>query len=358
MKITVDLGPFATELRLLTKIVPAKPAVAITGCVLIETRAAELSMRATDLDVTLTTTCAAVVHEPGSVALQADKLVALVERFEHPQITITTSRTAALIECGAFKTKIQVPNADDFPASSSPSEEATNVVLDGSTLQLMTAMVRHAVSLTSPTMILRGANLTVTDQAMTLAATDGKRLSVVARTPKHGHKLDVTLSAKVMDWLGDHADGDVALSLDGNHIFLSNGKRTLASRVFEGTFPAYARIIPRDNDVDLTCNRTAFASALRRVLMVTEKNKAVYLVLGNGQASLTATAAGFGSAEEPVQVSYAGPDWKVCVNGEFLLDFLESAVNDEIKLQLKAPENPLLFVDGVGHLEVIMPLRP
>lgn len=351
MNVTVNSQALAVELRLLAKVVPAKPVIPILSHVLLTAREG-LHLYATDLEVGLSVTCAAQVDAPGTVALPVGKLLAMVEQFPDADVSISFDKGQALVKCGAFKSRMQALLAADFPPEA--TIEGIASTLNGPAFQQLIARTRYAVSMTASRRILQGALLTLTEGAAAMIATDGKRLAL-ATAACTGAIEHVVIPAKAIDMLPAH-EGDVMVTVGTKHLFFEVGGRLLTSRTFEGEFPAYERIIPRNNDKVVTIDRLALSAALRRVLIAAEDNGAVRIAIDANAMSLASASAEVGSADEVVAVGYGGPPLKICINGSYVLDFLNAATGDATLL-LKDETSAALLTDGPDHLAVIMLMR-
>lgn len=350
---TVNSQVLAAELRLLNKIVPTKPAIAILSHVLLSADPAGLRLRATDLEISLSATCPATASD-GSVALPVARLLALVEQFPDADISIEASAGAGvLVKCGAFKLKLQAMAVVDFPRE--PEAIGASSALDGASMRRMIACTRYAINSTSSKALLQGALLTLSGGVAAMVATDGKRLAL-ATAGRKGDDVSMVIPVKALDALGQ-TQGDVEVTVGARHLHFAAAGRMLTSRTIEGQYPAYERIIPRDNDKHVVIDRLALASALRRVVLVSESNSAVYFNLDAGKIILASRSTEVGTADEEVQVQYDGPPLRICVNGNFVLDFLSAAVNGTVTLSMKDATTAMLLTDGDSHVAVIMLMR-
>lgn len=354
MNVTVNSQSLAAELRLLAKVVPSKPAIAILGHALL--RADErLNLYATDLEVALGSHCAAQVDVPGSITVPAAKLLSMVEQFPDGDVNISLDGGHVIVRCGAFKSRLQSMRADDFPTP--PVLEGTACTLDAGTLLWLLGKARHATSSTATKHVLQGALLKMVGEAAAIVATDGKRL-VLATAGRRGPDMEFVIPSKTMDVLaGQLGVGDVEMTLGPRHLFFSLGDRMLTSRTIDGKFPAYDRIIPRDNDKIVTFDRASLTAALRRVVLAAEENGAVRMNLTSNILELSAASAGIGSANEVVNVEYTGEPLKASVNGGYVLDFLDVSTEPTMTMELKDATSAALLKDGRGCLSVIMLMR-
>jgi DNA polymerase-3 subunit beta len=344
--ITCNSQHLGAELRLLNKIVPAKPAIQILGHLLLRAEM-DFKLYATDLEVGLLTPCRARINEPGAVALPAAKLLQLVEQFPDAEVTIHNDK----ITCGTFTSKMQAISADQFPTPAEVS--GPTLQLNGPALRQMILRTRYVISESGSKYVLRGALLSLTAAGAAMAATDGKRLAL-ATMQYAGDDHQLIIPTATLDMLGSQ-NGDVTLTLGDNHLFFEADGRLLISGMLDSKFPSYARIIPRDNPHTLTVERSALSAALRRILIVAELNCAVYCQLAENQLTLKTSSVEVGNADETVRISYIGPPMTLCVNGRYLLDFLEVA--QTVTIMLKDPDSAMLLTDGVDHLAVVMTMR-
>ena len=353
MNVTINSQELAAELRLLNKVVPTKPTIAILSHALL-TATDAISLYATDLGMALTSPCPGRVDEPGQAAVPVAKLLSMVEQFADSDVLLTSDGRQIGVSCGAFRGKLQALPTEDFPTQ--PEVDGTEVTLDASALRSLIAKTRHAMNASGNTRVLKGALLTFVGDVVALVATDGQRLSL-ATASRAGADLDVVVPAQTLDVLASGRDeGDLTLTVGARHLFFALGGRLLTSRRLEGKFPAYDRIIPRDNALTVEADRHALTAALRRVVLTAEETEAVYLSLAPGLLNMSSASVGIGSANEEVAVGYDGPALKACVNGRFLLDFLNAAQGATVTLALKDEKGSLLLTDG-DHLGVIAMMR-
>lgn len=360
MRATINSQQLAVELRLVNKVTPTNPAIAILSHVLLRATAdGMLHFYATDTELGLTSSCEATVHEAGSVVLPLAKLLALVEQFVNDDVHLTLEKRAVAVTCGAFVTRLQVMSVDDFP--SVPQQPPAAFSIDGVALARLVGKVRYATAATAQKHVLQGALLSVQGGTAAMVATDGKRLALTASavdTPAEVAQR-LVIPSKALDTLTSMAVGPLTLCADGRHLFFIMGTRTLSSRMLdEQRFPAYERAIPRDHDKVLHLGRQDFTAALKRITLIAEDNSAVFADLAPGKLTLSSAASGVGTAEEAIAVEYDGPALRVCINGAHTLDYLKVAENQTVKVTLKDDRGSMLLTDGPDHVGVIMLMRP
>ena len=346
MNITTNTMALANELRILTKIAPPKPSIAILSHVLLRAED-QLYLSATDLEIAMSAECRATVHETGSMALPAKTLLDILEQLPDADVNIDNGK----ITSGAFRSKLSALPHEDFPAL--PAINGDSIPLSGQSLRRLIDRTAYAISDKTQKYVLDGALLSLNGEVMAMVSTDGKRLSVATAARAAGIDQSVVLPSKTLDVLLAQS-GDLLFSRGERHLFFSHGKRLLISRMLEGEFPRYERIIPKGNDQMANVSRIALAAALKRVGLVAE---GVHMTFTSGALNLTSRSTEIGDADESVAIRYDGPDVHLCANWKYLLDFLDHATEQTVTIAIKTSATPLLLTDGNDFINVIMVMR-
>lgn len=354
MNITINAGVLAQELRLLNTIVPTKPALPILMNVLIKANGTGLRLVATDLEVAFGSTCRAQIDEDGSVTVPCKRLLDMVEQLSG-DIQLVTDRLQVHVRSGSFRSRLQTMTPEDFPAL--PTAEGKTTALPTAHFQAMVTRVRYAIS-DKGKYVVNGAYLTLNDTVGALVATDGKRLALTTLGAT-GTTTTVILPSKTLDAvLTMFTEPTLFFSQSERHLFFQAGDRLLVSRTIDGQFPAYERIIPKQEDGRFAIiDRARLISALRRVGLVSEDNMACYFAFSAGKLDLSSSSALIGDATEQIAVDYNGEPLKVCCNWQFVLDFLEVASRQTVSIAFKDTNTPLLLTDGDNHMAVVMLMR-
>ena len=303
-------------------------------------------------------TCAlpisATVTRPGSVALPAKKLLDLCEQFVNTDVTIREMDGAVRITCGSFSSRLQSLPVDDFPLP--PPVEGLSLVLPAAVRTLI-AQTAYAISANTTKYVLDGALLDLTvDHEAAMAATDGQRLAL-STMPYTGPVWSGVIPSRALGALAAFGgDEDVAFTVGERHLFFVVGERVLISRMLEGKFPAYRRMLPEGVDRTLRVDRSVFAAALRRVEVVADHDAGVSLTITPTHLSLSARSVDTGDAVEEMPVVYDGEPLTARLSGASLLDFLNAAKGTEITLAIKDGTTPFVCTDeGDRFLNVLMP---
>jgi DNA polymerase-3 subunit beta len=205
---------------------------------------------------------------------------------------------------------------------------------------------------------------------MSLVATDGHRLALVsvkrdgASSGSEG-EVRAILPKKTLNELRNLLqDGDDAIVYERgeNHLFFDVGDRQLISRMIDGQFPAYERVIPKGNDKRIEFERDRLTSAVRRVaLLSNERSRAVKFQIDPGKVDVTSSSPDVGEARETLPVEYAGSSMQICFNAQYVLEFLSAVTTDVVSLELKDEVSQAVMrpvgEESCGYTYVIMPMR-
>jgi DNA polymerase-3 subunit beta len=219
---------------------------------------------------------------------------------------------------------------------------------------------------------LNGALFVLRTDSMSLVATDGHRLAlvVVKRDGKDepvqpGEEVKVILPKKTLLELGkllSEGEGDIQYERGENHLFFEVAGRVLISRMIDGQFPAYERVIPKGNDKTIEFERERLTNAVKRVaLLSNERSRAVKFEIDKGKVEVTSSSSEFGEAREQLQVEYNGAPMTISFNAQYVLDFLNVAETDIVSLALKDEVSQAVMkpvgAEGYDYTYVIMPMR-
>src|ERR671919_1345192 len=297
MELVARKADLVRELQFFQQIVERKNTIPILANVLIESTGNELTLLATDLEVALRSRCEAAVEKSGAVTLPAKKLYEVVRALPEADVRLETEKGGNGVKVSAEKFESRMPTLprEDFP-SLPESGGAAKSSIKGSVLREMVAKTQFAITGEDTRYYLNGALFVLRNDSMTLVATDGHRLALVnaRRDPaarslpaeasaKAGEEIKAILPRKTLAELSrllSEGDIDVQYERGENHLFFEIGPRLLISRMIDGQFPAYEKVIPKNNDKHVEFERDRLTQAVRRVAILSnERSRAVKFVL-------------------------------------------------------------------------------
>ena len=373
MELVVRKADLLRELQLFQGIVERKNTIPILANVLIEATGDEVKLLATDLEVGLRSKCTAAVSKGGSLTLPAKKLYEIIKALPETDVRIEQDRNGVKVAADRFDSRMQTLPREDFPSL----PEATgsyNASLPRDVLKQMVAKTQFAITGEDTRYFLNGALFILRPDSMGLVSTDGHRLALV-NVPRDKDKskgkgrvdeeVRVILPRKTLLELGRllaDGEGDIQYERGENHLFFDIGGRLLISRMIDGQFPAFERVIPKSNDKRVEFDRDRLTSAVKRVaLLSNERSRAVKFQMDKGKVEIASSSPEFGEAKEVLIVDYASTPVTICFNAQYVLDFLAVVETDSVSLEFKDEMSQAVMkpigADGYDYTYVIMPMR-
>ena len=263
---------------------------------------------------------------------------------------------------------------EDFPTlPEAPGTVSTSLPREA--LRRMIEKTQFAITGEDTRYFLNGALFIHQPDALGLVATDGHRLAHItvsrekvkgAKSPLENEENRVILPRKTLLELGrllaEGGEGDVRYERGENHLFFGVGDRLLISRMIDGQFPAFERVIPKNNDKHVEFDRDRLTSAVKRVaLLSNERSRAVKFQIDKGKVEIASSSPEFGEAKEVVMVDYAAAPVTICFNAQYVLDFLSVVETESVSLDFKDEMSQAVLkplgAEGYDYTYVIMPMR-
>ena len=366
MELVVRKNDLLRELQLFQGIVERKNTIPILANVLLEANRNEVRLLATDLEVALRSKCEAAVSKGGALTLPAKKLYEIVKALPETDVRIQEDKNGVKVAADRFDSRMQTLPREDFPTLPDVSGVA-KAALPRTALREMVGKTQFAITGEDTRYFLNGAKFVLKPDSLTLVATDGHRLALVEVKHDSGvtQEMGVILPKKTLLELGkllSEGDGDITFESGENHLFFEVGGRVLISRMIDGQFPAYERVIPKGNDKLIEFDRERLTSAVKRVaLLSNERSRAVKFEIDNGKVEVTSSSSEFGEAREQLAVDYTGAAMAISFNAQYVLDFLNVVETDIVSLSLKDEVSQAVMkpvgAEGYDYTYVIMPMR-
>jgi DNA polymerase-3 subunit beta len=371
MEITVSKGELLRELTATQGVVERKTTIPILSNYLFEAGGDKLSLTATDLDLSLRTSCNAKVKKEGSCTIPARKLHDYVKLLPDADITIKLLENHWVsIRCGRSNTKMVGMAKSNFPTLPAfPTAGA--ITIPAQVLRGLIARTGFAISNEESRYTLNGALMLLKPESITMVATDGHRL---AHCERSGEKFDgvsgemkTLVPKKAMDELKSLLDSEkdaetIEFAKDESTLFFRIGSRLLTSRQLTGQFPNFEAVLPKDNNKIIPINAEELNAAILRVAQFAdERSRAVRLKLEKGELKISASSTESGESEDSVEVPYTGDPLTVGFNAAYLVDFLKAAGSSEVRLELKDPQSAGQLRPAEGddykYRYIVMPMR-
>jgi DNA polymerase-3 subunit beta len=370
MKVTVERADLLKSLGHVHRVVERRNTIPILANVLIRAEQSKLSLKATDLDLEVIETVDAEVGPGGSTTVPAHMFYDIVRKLpDGAQIVLEGSGDRAMlaIRAGRSRFTLQTLPESDFPDLAAGEMTHAFKLMAGD-LKRLIDKTQFAISTEETRYYLNGIYLHAagTGNAATLraVATDGHRLAQAELPLPNGAEgmPGIIIPRKTVNEVQRliEPDAEIGVELSQGKIRFTIGNMVLTSKLIDGTFPDYARVIPVGNDKELVVDKKEFEAAVDRVSTVSsERGRAVKLSLNGGRLVLSVTNPDSGSATEELEVEYASDPLDIGFNSRYLLDIAAQIESEAAVLRLADPGSPTLIQDreSKGALYVLMPMR-
>ena len=366
MKLTIDRVSLLRPLGHVQSVVERRNTIPILANVVLRAETGQLSLTATDMDMDIVTEVGCAVVTSGTATTSAHMLYDIARKLpDGAEVELTVVEGHVNINAGRSSFRLPTLPVEDFPAISS-SDLPVNFTLTAADLRDLVDTTRFAISTEETRYYLNGIYLhKAEDGNLCAVATDGHRLALTRQSLPTGASQmpSVILPRKAVSelrkLLDDH-DGDVSIGLSETRAKFGFGAVRLTSKLIDGTFPDYTRVIPGGNDRIMQVDASSFSAAVDRVSTISsEKSRSVKMGLKAGVLTLSASNTDASSAMEELEVSYNGPDMDIGFNARYLLDIAGQVNNDIVEFALADQGSPSL-VRAPGDdasLFVLMPMR-
>ncbi len=371
MKVTVERAELLKSLGHVHRVVERRNTIPILANVLIRAEHSKLAFKATDLDLEITETIPAEVAPGGSTTVPAHMFYEIVRKLpEGAQVMLEASgdRAVLTIRAGRSRFTLQTLPESDFPDLAA-GEMTHSFKVSAVDLKRLIDKTQFAISTEETRYYLNGIYLHSAGAAnapmLRAVATDGHRLAQFELPLPEGANgmPGIIVPRKTvgeMLRLIEDNEAEITIELSPGKIRFSLRDVVLTSKLIDGTFPDYVRVIPVGNDKELIVDKKEFEQAVDRVSTVSsERGRAVKLSLSNGRLMLSVTNPDSGSATEEVEVDYASDPLDIGFNSRYLLDIAAQIEGEAAVLKLADPGSPTLIQDkdSKNALYVLMPMR-
>ena len=371
MKFSMERGTLLKAVSQAQSVVERRNTIPILANVLIEAEGETVQFRATDLDIEVVDRAAAQVERAGATTVSAVTLHEIVRKLPDGALVSLTEDSATgrlTVEAGRSNFSLATLPKEDFPVMAS-SEYSANFSAPAPTLRRLFDKSKFAISTEETRYYLNGVYMHVADgedgKALRCVATDGHRLA----------RIDADLPGSAADMPGvivprktvgelrkllDDDDMEIAVSVSETKVRFATPDITLTSKVIDGTFPDYTRVIPQGNTRRLEVDASEFAKAVDRVATVSsERSRAVKMQLDEDRLVLSVNAPDSGAAEEELAVAYGDDKLEIGFNAKYLLEIASQVDRENAVFMFNSAGDPTLMREGsdTSAVYVVMPMR-
>ena len=376
MKFEIQQDELQKALDVIANVVPTKTTLPILTCVLIEAKEGRLTLSATNLDISITTSTDQVeIKDEGRIALPGIRFIPYVRNLRPGPVTVVQTGEQIRIESGkGSKLTENTMNVEEYPALKE-LEEKDGLDIEAATLIDMIYETSYSVSRDETRPALMGILWELRSDSLTLVATDAHRLARSRRSlgwTFEGEKDMIVDTAglrqlpRITSSLKDdeNASGNITIFMGNNQLSFRAGPTVLHTRLLEGPFPDYNAVIPKDNDKDVIIDKADLTQSIRRLAIIADRiTSQIKLGVENGRMELSAKGTDGTQAEDEIAISYEGEAMEIGFNYVYMQDILKIIKADTVVLSLRDAQNAALVKpvtdDGseTGLLCLLMPLR-
>ncbi len=376
MKFEIQQEDLQKALDVIANVVPSKTTLPILTCVLMEASEGRLTLSATNLDISITTSIDQVeIKDEGRVALPGVRFIPYVRNLRPGLVTVVQVGEQIRIESGkGSKLTENTMNVEEYPALKE-LEDKDGLDVEAAILIDMINETSYSVSRDETRPALMGILWELRSETLTLVATDAHRLARSRRTMGwtfEGEKEMIVdtaglrqlprIAASMRD--DENSSGNITIFMGNNQLSFRAGTTVLHTRLLEGPFPDYNAVIPKDNDKDVTIDKADFIQSIRRVSISADRiTSQIKLGVESGRMELSAKGTDGTQAEDEMTIAYEGDAMEIGFNYGYLQDILKNIKAETVVLSLRDAQNAALVKpvteegSETGLLCLLMPLR-
>ena len=372
MKLIIERAALLKSLGHVQNVVERRNTIPILSNVKLNAGDGKLSLNATDMDLDIVDATDAQVSEPGETTAPAHTLYEIVRKLPdgaEVELDATSGDGQMVLRSGRSRFTLSCLPAGEFPVMSG-GDLPVSFDLASVELKDLIDKTRFAISTEETRYYLNGIYLHAAEdangqQVLRAVATDGHRLaSAETMLPDGADAMPGVIvprkTVQELHKLIEETEGEIRVTMSDAKIQFSFDGVVLTSKLIDGTFPDYERVIPQGNDKDLKVERKAFGDAVDRVSAIsTEKSRAVKLTMESGKLVLSASSPESGSATDELETDYAGERLEIGFNSAYLLEIMRQVEGDNINMSLSDAASPTIIREegDDSALYVLMPMR-
>ena len=371
MRVTLERSVLLKALNHVHRVVERRNTIPILSNVLLSADGDQLHLKATDLDLEVSEKAAAIVEQSGATTVPAQMLFDIVRKLpDGSEAMLATDPDGKLLNIASGKTKfaLQMLPHTEFPDITA-GEFTHTFSLPAPQIKKLIDHTQFAISTEETRYYLNGIFFhTVEDDddlVLRAVATDGHRLArIQLKAPSGSEGMpQIIVPRKAVgeiQKLVEDPDAIATVEVSDTKLRMTVGSVVITTKLIDGTFPDYNRVIPQANDRELTMDRASFASAVDRVSTISsERGRAVKLAITQGQVMLSVNNPDSGSASEELAVGYDSEAMDIGFNSRYLLDITNQLIGDDTTFMLADSGSPTLIRDSAesGAVYVLMPMR-
>ena len=364
--VTASRNSILRPLQIVSGIVERRQTLPILANILIRKQGGEVSFLSTDTEIQITTHAqVGTGEEDVATTVAARKLLDILRSLsDTADVSMTLANKRLTVQSGKARFSLQTLEADDFPTVAQPETAGTVATLPQKTLRHLFNMVHFSMAQQDIRYYLNGLLLVVEGSKVIAVATDGHRLAFCeVETDQVSERQEVIIPRKTileLQRLMEETDDPVQIEISGNQVKIGFDDVELISKLVEGKFPDYGRVLPKGYKNNFLIDREVLLRALQRAaIMTSDKFKGVRCIIEPGSLKISSTNADQEEAVEELEVDYGGDSIDIGFNVTYLLDVLNNLRSEQVQLELGDANSSVLITvpEDPNFKYVVMPMR-
>ncbi|WP_457643366.1 DNA polymerase III subunit beta [Persephonella sp.] len=346
MELVIEKNDLQELLKKAISATEKKSALPILSNFLLEAKDDRLTVQGTDLEVHVSVSVFAKVEKEGTACVNAKKLTDISRLLPSSEVYIKLEDSTLKIKSGKTKYNLSVVPSEDFPMMY-PFPEDNGFIVAGGDIQKAINKTSYAASKEESKYALQGVLFRSLDGQMDLVATDGHRLALYTISRNGTGEVNIVVPQKALNELKKLLTGfeDVEMAATDQYVFFRTKEWILMSRLLEGTFPDYTKVIPQEFSIEIKLDKKEFLDAVKRVSAVIEGDpKPVKLTLKEQTLELKSRSPEYGEAVDELSVDYSGEEFQIGFNARYLIEAVEVIDGENVIVRFTSPNAQTLIL--------------
>ncbi|MDO9364875.1 MAG: DNA polymerase III subunit beta [Methylotenera sp.] len=365
MNIQINRETLLKPLTSVTSIVEKRHTLPILSNLLLEAKQNKIYLTATDLEMQISLSVDSATNGDFSTTISAKKLLDICRSLpDSAEINMATNDSRITLKAGKSRFNLQTLPAADYPVITKTQTEGTLVTIGQRSLKELLKQVEFAMAQQDIRYYLNGLLFEVIANRLNVVGTDGHRLSFTSTELKQNYeKQEIILPRKTvieLIKLLDDSEEDVQIELANNQVNFSFGNIRLISKIIDGKFPDYNRVIPTGHQNTFSIERLGVLLAMQRAsILSNEKYRGIRMVLSNNNLKLISTNSDQEEAEEELEIAYNGDSLDIGFNVTYLIDVLNNTNSEQVNFSFADANSSCLITvpNNDDYKYVVMPMR-
>lgn len=365
MRFSCERDSILKEISIAQEIISSRNALSILSNVLMEAEDDSLLIRATDLKVSFETRIPVEVSEPGRTTTFCEKLSGILRTLPSGEIEFSEQEGERFIIAPRFKKidfRLKTMAADKYPEIQIADRDRFFQIPQKEFNEMISQTI-FAVSDDETRYFMNGVFFEKSENTVLMVATDGKRLAYISKefgTPVPDFS-GVIIPPKILALVKKLSSGEgmISIAITEKHVFMEFDNQKISSALIEGTFPNYQRVIPESQEHSLTVSRGELNEALKRVSLMVERSRRIYMDLSPNLMTLRSDESDLGTAKEEIPCEYDGPETVIALNFTYLSDPLRVIEAEDIRLQFTETTRAISInaIPDQDFFHIVMPMN-